>query len=130
MANASPRTRGIRLGSIKGAEIIVQPSTLVMLVILAFIYSSSASGELTPHAFSLGMLYAILLFASVFVHELAHAIAAWSYGRKVSAIVLTLWGGHTSFDGRKLTPGVTGVTAIAGPAANGLIAVASWATLQ
>jgi Zn-dependent protease len=118
------------LGSIRGAAIIVQPSTLIMLVILAFIYSSSADGQVTPHAFSLGLLLAVLLFVSVFIHELAHAIAAWSFGRKVSTIVLTLWGGHTSFDARKMTPGVQGVTAIAGPIANGLFALASWAVVQ
>ena len=130
MASAPPLSRGIRLGSIKGAAIIIQPSTLLMLVILAFIYSSSNDGKVTPHAFSLGMLLAILLFVSVFIHELAHAIAAWSFGRKVGTIVLTLWGGVTSFDARDLTPKVSGVTAIAGPAANGVVAIAAWTTLQ
>ena len=130
MSSAPQQVRGIRLGSIRGAAIIVQPSTLLMLVILAFIYASSADGQITPHAFSLGMLLAILLFVSVFIHELAHAIAAWSFGRNVSAIVLTLWGGHTSFDARNLTPKVVGVTAIAGPAANAVIALAAWATIQ
>lgn len=118
------------MGSIRGAAIIVQPSTLIMLVILAFIYSNSANGQLTPNAFSLGMLLAVLLFVSVFIHELAHAIAAWGFGRKVNTIQLTLWGGVTSFDARDLTPKVSGVTAIAGPIANAIVALAAWATLQ
>ncbi|MGC4173743.1 site-2 protease family protein [Demequina sp.] len=130
MTSARPQVRGIRLGSIKGAQIVVQPSTLLMLVILAFIYSSSADGQITPHAFSLGMLLAVLLFVSVFIHELAHAIAAWSFGRKVETIMLTLWGGVTSFDARAITPKVVGVTALAGPLANSGIALASWGVLQ
>ena len=101
----------------------MQPSTLLMLVILAFLFSSSGNAQVTANSFSFGMLLAVLLFVSVFIHELAHAIAAWGFGRKVSTIVLTLWGGHTSFDARNLTPTVVGVTAIAGPAANALIAV-------
>jgi Zn-dependent protease len=129
MTDAPTQVRGIKLGSIKGAQIVVQPSTLLMLVLLAWLYSSSA-GELTPNAFSLGMLLAVLLFVSVFLHELAHAIAAWAYGRKVHTIVLTLWGGHTTFDARNLTPGVVGVTAIAGPVANALIAIGASLLLQ
>jgi Zn-dependent protease len=130
MTDAATKIRGIKLGSIKGAAIVVEPSTLIMLVVLAFVYSSSDGGEVTAHSFSLGLLLAVLLFASVFIHELAHAIAAWSFGRKVSAIVLTLWGGHTSFDARNLTPRVIGVTAIAGPLANVVIATAAWITVQ
>jgi len=130
MTSSRPPVRGIRLGSIKGALIVVQPSTLLMLVLLAFLYSSSADGQVTPHAFSLGMLLAVLLFVSVFIHELAHAIAAWAFGRSVSTIMLTLWGGVTSFDARDLTPKVSGVTAIAGPAANGVVALGSWATVN
>jgi len=125
MSDAPQQVRGLRLGSIKGAAIIVQPSTLVMLLLLAFLYSSSGNEEVTLDAFMLGMLLAVLLFVSVFLHELAHAIAAWTYRRKVHTIVLTLWGGHTTFDARNLTPGVVGVTAIAGPVANALIAVAA-----
>ena len=130
MANTPQQSSGIRLGTIKGAQVLVQPSTLLMLVILAVLYSSSTSDQMTGSAFSLGMLLAVLLFVSVFLHELAHAIAAWSYGREVKAIVLTLWGGHTTFDARNLTPGVVGVTAVAGPLANGVIALAAWGVTQ
>jgi len=130
MSSAPQQVRGIRLGSIKEAQIIVQPSTLLMLVLLAFLYASSGGADVTANAFSYGMLLAVLLFVSVFIHELAHAIAAWGFGRKVSQIVLTLWGGHTSFDARNLTPLVVGVTAIAGPAANALIAVAASFTVN
>jgi Zn-dependent protease len=134
MASPTPQRttpgRGIRLGSIRGAQILIQPSTLLMLLVLAFIYSGSSDGQVTPHAFSLGMLLAVLLFVSVFIHELAHAIAAWAFGRKVNTIQLTLWGGVTSFDGRDLTPKVSGVTAIAGPFANAVVALGAWTTLQ
>jgi len=126
MANTPGATRGISLGRIRSARVVVQPSTLIMLVLLAFLFSSSAVGGVTQRAFSLGLLMAVLLFVSVFLHELAHAIAAWSFRREVKEIVLTLWGGHTTFDSRGMTPLVSGVTAIAGPVANGVIAVLCW----
>jgi len=123
-------TRGIILGRIAGARLIVQPSTLLMLVVLALLFSSSDQGGITRHAFSLGMLLAVLLFVSVFLHELAHAIAAWAFGRQVREIVITLWGGHTSFDAKNITPAVSGITAIAGPVANGVLALSGWALLS
>lgn len=125
MANPG-QIRGIKLGSIKGAAILIEPSTLIMILILAVIYSGSSAGQASSNAFAMGVLMAILLFVSVFLHELAHAIAAWSFGRKVSTIVLTLWGGHTTFDARNLTPKVVSVTAVAGPVANGVLAIGAY----
>ena len=115
------RTSGFVAGRILGAPVIVQPSTLIMLVVLAYIFASSA-GQTTTRTLSIGLLLAASLIASVLLHEVAHAIAARAFGRKVNEIVLTLWGGHTSFDATGLTPVVNGVTAVAGPAMNLLIA--------
>ncbi len=110
-------TKGFSLGTLVGARIIVQPSTLVMLAVLAFIFASG-SGEVSSRTFVLGLSLAVILFVSVFLHEASHALVARAFGRRVDEIVLTLWGGHTSFDARNLTPAVAGVTALAGPAAN------------
>ena len=115
------RTSGFVAGRILGAPVIVQPSTLIMLVVLAYIFASSA-GQTTTRTLSIGLLLAASLIASVLLHEVAHAIAARAFGRKVNEIVLTLWGGHTSFDATGLTPVVNGVTAVAGPAMNLVIA--------
>ncbi len=92
-----------------------------MLAVLAYIFATAA-GETTARTLSIGLLLAASLIGSVFLHEVAHAIAARAFGRKVSEIVLTLWGGHTSFDATGLTPLVNGVTALAGPAMNLVIA--------
>lgn len=108
-------------GKVLGAPVIIQPSTLVMLAVLAYVFASAA-GETTTRALAIGLVLALSLVASVFLHEVAHAVAARAFGRKVSEIVLTLWGGHTSFDSTKLTPLVNGVTALAGPAMNLVIA--------
>ncbi|WP_062202444.1 site-2 protease family protein [Demequina salsinemoris] len=116
-------TKGFTLGTLVGARIVMQPSTLVMLVILAFVFASG-SGELSSRTFILGLSLAVILFVSVFLHEASHALAARAFGRRVDEIVLTLWGGHTSFDARNLTPAVAGLTALAGPAANLVLGLA------
>jgi Zn-dependent protease len=123
MTDQAPPTRGIRIGTLMGARVIVQPSTVLMLGVLALVFSTGPGLELTRQTFTQGLLLAVLLFASVFLHECAHALTARAFGRQVSEIVITLWGGHTSFDATRLTPLVSGATAAAGPAANLLIAV-------
>ncbi|WP_161794261.1 site-2 protease family protein [Demequina sediminicola] len=123
MTSHDPRTRGFSLGHVFGARVVVQPSTLLMVLILALLFSTAGGGELNRRSFSMGVLFALLLFVSVFLHELAHAATAKGFGRTVNEVVLTLWGGHTSFDARGLTPKVAGVTAIAGPLANLVVAL-------
>ncbi len=122
------RTKGILVGRILGAHVIVQPSTLVMLALLAYIFAS-ASGETTTRTLSIGAPLAVALMGSVLLHEIAHAIAARLFGRSVKEIVLTLWGGHTSFESSDMTPTVNGVTAAAGPAMNLVIAGAASASI-
>lgn len=123
------RTRGLVLGRVLGAPVIMQPSTLLMLALLSFFFAS-ASGETTVRTVSIGALLALALVASVLLHEIAHAISARAFGRAVKEIVLTLWGGHTSFESRDMTPTVNGVTAAAGPAMNLVIAGAASATMS
>lgn len=120
-------TRGFFLGRILGARVVVQPSTLLTLGLLALLFSSGAGVELNRRTFAIGLLLAVLLFASVFLHELAHAVAARLFKREVREIVITVWGGHTSFDAGGITPVVSGVTAAAGPLANVLLAGAAQA---
>ncbi len=114
---AEQRTKGFVIGKVLGAPVIVQPSTLVTVAVVAFLFAQ-AVGEATTRTITIGVVLALALIASVFLHELAHALAARSFGRSVTEIVLTVWGGHTSFDARQLTPVVSAVTAAAGPAMN------------
>lgn len=123
------RTKGLVAGRVLGAPVIVQPSTLVMLAVLSYIFASS-SGETTTRTLTIGLVLAVALIGSVFLHEVAHAIAARSFGRRVNEIVLTLWGGHTSFDARGVTPLVNGVTALAGPFMNLLIMAIARITIE
>lgn len=116
------------MGRVLGAQVIVQPSTLLMLALLSYVFAS-ASGETTASTLSIGALLAVALMGSVLLHEFAHAIAARSFGRTVKEIVLTLWGGHTSFESHDMTPTVNGVTAAAGPVMNLVIAGAASATM-
>jgi Zn-dependent protease len=130
MTAALPPTRGFRIGRAFGGRIIVQGSTLVMLVVLALLFSTNGGEQLSRRGFTIGLILALLLFISVFVHELAHAATAKALGRQVHEIVITLWGGHTSFDAQGITPRVAGLTAASGPLANLVIAGVAWLALE
>jgi Zn-dependent protease len=65
----------------------------------------------------------LLLLVSVLVHEAAHAVSAKALGMPVVRIVANLWGGHTSFEALRPSPGRLAVVALAGPLANALLAV-------
>jgi len=128
MMDAPPPTKGIQLGHLLGARVVLQPSTLLMIGLLAWIFASGA-GDVTGRTLAMGVILAVLLFASVFIHEVAHALAARGFKREVREIVLTLWGGHTSFDSTDMRPVVHAVTAGVGPLMNVVIAGVAQAVL-
>jgi Zn-dependent protease len=66
----------------------------------------------------------------VLVHELAHALTAKIYRWPTEKIVLNLWGGHTQFESFTASPGRSVLVALAGPAANFVLAGAGWLVLS
>ena len=118
------RTSGLVAGKVLGTTVIVQPTTLVMIALLTYVFAFQA-GSITARSLLIGLFFALTLFTSAFLHEVAHALAARVSGRKESEIVVTLWGGHTSFDDRSITPLVSALIALAGPAMNLVIAGAA-----
>ncbi len=63
----------------------------------------------------LGLLTALLLFASVLAHELGHSFVAKSQGVGVNSITLFLFGGLASLEKESETPAEAFWVAIAGP---------------
>ncbi|MBP1908997.1 site-2 protease family protein [Methanolobus bombayensis] len=88
-----------RIGTIIGIPIKVDISFLIVLPLFAWFFSSQAE----PFGFAgtqsetmkyiLSLLTAILLFASVLIHELAHSYFTLRYGGSIKEIRLHLLGG-------------------------------------
>lgn len=74
-------------------------------------------------SFVLGLFTTLIFFASIFLHELAHAYAARFEGVQVIEIVLHPFGGLARFRKEPDTPRAEFRIAIAGPAASFLLAV-------
>jgi Zn-dependent protease len=119
---------GWRIGTLLGVPVVLARSWFVIAAVITFLFAptvQSRAPELGAGAYVVAFLYAILLFASVLVHEVAHAAAAKAFGMPASHIVINLWGGHTQFETEATTAGRSFVVAVVGPASNGLLALAA-----
>jgi Zn-dependent protease len=100
------------------------------LLIVAFIAWTLASGYFphvlparSPAAYWVqGLTAALLLFASVLLHELAHALVAVRHGIPVGGITLHIFGGVSQLDSEPETPRAEFLIAIVGPLASFAIA--------
>jgi Zn-dependent protease/predicted transcriptional regulator len=90
-------SHSIRLGKILGIEIEVDYTWFIILALVAFAIARELPGKLEglPAGFHwlLGIVIALLLFASVLLHELSHSILAKMNGLGIAGITLFLFGG-------------------------------------
>ncbi|WP_372592714.1 site-2 protease family protein [Actinotalea sp.] len=121
------------VGRAAGVPVVLSPGWLLAAVLLTVLFYptarvlAAADGDRsTSGAALLSLAVVLMLFASTFLHELAHAVVARRHGMQVRQIVLTLLGGHTEFAERAPRPGASALVAIAGPAANLVIGLGAY----
>lgn len=113
---------------------VVKPSWLLAAVILTVLFAPTARW-MAPGLSQAGVLvvafgFVLLLFVSVFLHEVAHAFAARSRGHRVTELAVTLWGGHTAYTGATRRPIDGVIVAVVGPVTNLVLAALLWAAFQ
>ncbi|HLI57835.1 MAG TPA: site-2 protease family protein, partial [Actinomycetota bacterium] len=115
--------RGIRLGSILGVQVTLDPSWFIFGLLFAWLvenlYQSGGAGY--PHvaggaAWLLGAMGSVLFLCSVLAHELSHSVIARRKGISVHGITLFIFGGVAQITEEPKTPGDEVKIAIAGPA--------------
>ncbi|MDT9236392.1 MAG: site-2 protease family protein [Limnospira sp. PMC 737.11] len=106
---------GWRIGTIFGIPLYIDSSWFVIVVLVTLLNSQEYLqwGELL--SWGAGLAVALLLFASVLLHELGHSLIAKSQGIQVNSITLFLFGGIASIEKESKTPGQAFQVAIAGP---------------
>jgi Zn-dependent protease len=114
------RRTSIKLFNAFGFRIGVDASWFVVLFLLIFILSGPFRETLHSSdgiAYLTTVVSVLLLFASLIVHELGHALVARRQGIEVKQIDLFLFGGLTQMSRDAATPGEDFKIAIAGPLA-------------
>ncbi|MDO8151426.1 site-2 protease family protein [Isoptericola sp. b408] len=124
------RSSGWRIGRVAGAPVLVTRSWFVAAVVLTLLFAPTVRA-FAPAMGTVGVLvvafaFVLLLFASVFCHEVAHALVARARGHRVDELALTLWGGHTAYSGAVRRPRDSALIAVVGPLTNLALAAAFW----
>jgi len=117
--------RQVLVAHIFGIPVRVDYRWFFVLALMSWI-TASGIHSLTENAltsFIFGLVTTLILFASIFLHELAHAVAARMEGVQVLEIVLHPFGGLTRFRHEPETPRAEFRIAIAGPVASFLLAL-------
>ncbi|MFI0446139.1 site-2 protease family protein [Actinomadura sp. 6N118] len=116
---------GLFMGRPFGVPVYVSPSWFLVAVVVTIMFENQVlkTGVIgRPGSFVVAFAYAVLLYASVFVHELSHAVTARALGLPVRSVTLHILGGETSIEREAPTPGREFLIAFAGPLVNLVLA--------
>jgi Zn-dependent protease/predicted transcriptional regulator len=118
-----------RLGKVFGIAFEVNLSWIVIFAIVSLTLSTSyypsipeAAGAPQWLLGALGVVTALLFFASILAHELSHALVTKLEGGKVDKITLFIFGGVAQIEEEPRSPGRELLMASSGPAMSLLIA--------
>jgi len=115
-----------KLGRIAAIDVYVH-FTFFLLLGWEALRDYQAHGD-TAEAIS-GLVFILILFGIVVLHELGHALAARSYGIRTRDIMLLPIGGVARLERMPRDPGQELVVALAGPAVNVVLAVVIYLVL-
>ena len=97
----------MRIGQIGGVDVLVRSSWLIVAVLIAVMIAPAieqAEPGLGAWSYVAGGAFAVLLYLSVLLHEMSHALMAKRYGLPVRSITLHFLGGVTEIQGEPDTP--------------------------
>jgi Zn-dependent protease/CBS domain-containing protein len=109
-----------RVATIAGIQVRIHLTFLLLLAFYGWIYYIDGG----PQAAIDGVVFTLLIFLCVLLHEFGHALAARTFGIRTPDITLLPIGGVARLERMPANPRQEFVIAIAGPAVNVLIAIA------
>jgi Zn-dependent protease len=107
-----------RLGTVAGVDVTVSNSWFLIVLLIAVIMApqiETVAPDIGAGKYLAGVAYAVLLYGSVLLHEISHAVAARSFKLPVVSINLHFLGGATEIDGEAETPWREFAIAVVGP---------------
>ncbi|TYK45279.1 site-2 protease family protein [Actinomadura decatromicini] len=114
---------GLLMGRPFGVPVYVSPSWFLVAVLVTVMFEGQVHDVVErPLSYLVAFAYALLLYGSVFVHELSHAVTARAFRLPVRSVTLHVLGGETSIEREAPTPGREFLIAFAGPLVNLVLA--------
>jgi Zn-dependent protease/CBS domain-containing protein len=110
-----------------GIPVYVSPTWFLVAIVITLMFEGPASTRVDrPFSYLVAFTYAVLLYASVLIHELSHSVVARLFGLPVRAITLHILGGVSEIEREPRTPGREFLIAFAGPALSAVLAGAGY----
>ncbi len=135
-SSGSPRRTpggGFRLGSVAGVDVLVANSWFLIVGLIALLMAPGIQ-QVEPGvgswAYLVGAGFAVLLYGSVLLHEMSHALAARAFQMPVKSIHLHFLGGATEIDGEATTPFREFVIAVVGPLTSLVVGAVAWVSMD
>jgi Zn-dependent protease len=122
----------LRLGSVSGIDVLVTSSWFLVAALIAFAVAprmERVQPGIGVLAYVAGLVFAVMLYVAVLLHEASHALVAQRYGYVVNSITLHFLGGMTEIDGSARKPRQEFWIAVVGPLTSiavGLVALGAW----
>ncbi len=121
-----------RIGQIGGVDVLVRSSWLLVAVLISVMLAprvEQVQPGLGGGKYIAGLAFAVLLYLSVLLHEMSHALMAKRFGLPVRSITLHFLGGVTEIEGEPDTPRREFAVSVVGPLTSiavGLVFVGLW----
>ncbi|MFX1278476.1 MAG: site-2 protease family protein [Promethearchaeota archaeon] len=117
----------MKIAKIKGIEIRIHLSTLLIVVLIGF-YAASFYISIVPTSsflelFLVGLISGVIILISILIHELSHSILAQRKGLIVSEIDLYFFGGVSKIEEEPKSPKAELLIAAVGPLSSLLIGI-------
>lgn len=116
----------LRVGSVSGTPIYVARSWWLVAVLIAYLLAPRIN-EVAPGlgglAYVAGLAFAVLLYFSILLHEISHALVAQAFGMQVQSVTLHFLGGVTQIEREAETPWREFAIAVVGPLTSGAVGV-------
>jgi Zn-dependent protease/predicted transcriptional regulator len=133
----------IGIGRIFGIPIRLHITFLLIFPLFVYIFSDPSNQTTflgmpmsfkdmdapTLDKYIMGAIAAVLFFAGILAHEIAHSYLALKYGVKIKSITLMIFGGVSAMEEMPRQPGQEWRMAFAGPFTSLMIGAVSWALM-
>jgi Zn-dependent protease/CBS domain-containing protein len=115
---AEQRPGSLKIARIAGVPVYVNLSWILVALLIAYIFKPVIDSQvpgLGVWSFVAAFGFAVLLYASVLVHEISHVLVARRFGLPVRAITLQFLGGLSEIEREPQTPWREFLVAVVGP---------------